>query len=185
MPPSISLIRHAEKQLGHGLPHGVSVTGTPDPESLTPRGWQRAGALVSLFVARPGQPAAAILPTPVHLFASGVGPHSHSRRPLETLQPLSDRLSLPLQQPFRQEELDQLVQAISACGGHVLVAWEHKRIPLIANMLIGDATTAPQVWPEDRFDLVWVLERDGTSGRYQLHQLPQLLLAGDRDAIIV
>ncbi len=47
-PSVVMLVRHAEKPLGAGPPHGVTIDGTPDPESLTPRGWQRAGALVAL-----------------------------------------------------------------------------------------------------------------------------------------
>ncbi len=180
MPASISVIRHAEKQLGDGPPRGVLVDGTPDPESLTPRGWQRAGALVGLFVRRIDQSSVEVLPTPTRLFALEVDLHSYSRRPLETLQPLSDRLGLALDEPFLQDELDQLVGAIRACEGHVLVAWEHKRIPLIANRLVGDAATVPQVWPDDRFDLVWVFEPDPSPGGFRLRQVPQLLLAGDR-----
>lgn len=184
MPASISLIRHGEKQLGDGLPHGVSVDGIPDIESLTTRGWQRAGALVGLFVPRTDGFGARVLPTPTRLFASEIGPHSQSRRPLETLQPMSDRLGLPIDGPFLHDDLDGLVQAIRACEGDVLVAWEHKRIPLIAKRLVGDASTVPQVWPDDRYDLVWVLEPDPTSRDLRLRQVPQLLLAGDRPAII-
>ncbi len=88
MPTSISLIRHAEKQIGDSLPQGISSDGTPDRSSLTPRGWQRAGALIGLFVARPDG-AVPPFPTPAHLFASEVGPHSQSRRPLETLEPIA------------------------------------------------------------------------------------------------
>jgi hypothetical protein len=180
MPASISLMRHAEKQLGVGPPRGVLVDGSPDPESLTPRGWQRAGALIGLFVPRADERGAAVLPTPTHLFASEVGQHSHSRRPLETLRPLSERLGRPLEEPFVQDELDRLVEVIRACDGDVLVAWEHKRIPLIANQLVGDGSTVPQVWPDDRFDLVWVFELDPAVGGFHLRQAPQLLLAGDR-----
>ena len=180
MPATISLVRHAEKQLGDGPPYGVLVDGTRDPASLTPRGWQRAGALVGLFLPREDQSASKVVPTPTRLYASEVGPHSHSRRPLETLQPLSDRLGLPLDEPFLQGELDLLVQAILGSDGHVLVAWEHKRIPLIANRLVGDPATVPQVWPDDRFDLVWVFQPDPASGHLRLHQVPQMLLSGDR-----
>ena len=179
MPASIAFVRHAEKQPGDGPPHGVLVDGTPDPDSLIPRGWQRAGALVGLFVPRSVESGPALLPTPSRLFASEVGPHSHSRRPLETLTPLSDRLGLPLDEPFVQDELDQLVAAIRGCDGHVLVAWEHKRIPLIANQLVGDSASVPQVWPDERFDVVWVFEPDPSTGRFRLRQVPQLLLAGD------
>jgi hypothetical protein len=180
MPVSIAIVRHAEKQLGDGPPHGVLVDGTPDPDSLIPRGWQRAGALVGLFVPRTGQSGPALLPTPTRLFASEVGPHSHSRRPLETLTPLSERLGVKLDEPFVQDELDQLVVAIRGVDGHVLVAWEHKRIPLIANQLVGDQRSVPQIWPDERFDLVWVFEPDPSTDKYSLRQVPQLLLAGDQ-----
>ena len=180
MPASISLIRHAEKQLGDGPPYGVSADGRLDPESLTPRGWQRAGALVGLFTPRADRHDAAILPTPAHLFASEVGPHSHSQRPLETLLPLSERLGLPLDEPFLRDDLDKLVEAIRACNGDVLVAWEHTRLPLIATRLVGDGSGVPQIWPDDRFDLVWVFEPGSTGGSRRLRQVPQLLLAGDR-----
>lgn len=182
MPRSISLIRHAEKQIGGQLPQGVSVDGTPDLESLTPRGWQRAGAIVGLFVARlAAEGTGTPLPTPSHLFASEIGPHSQSRRPIETLQPLAERLGLTITETFLQDELDGLVSAIRACDGDVLVAWEHKRIPLIAQRLVSDPAEVPQVWPDDRYDVVWVLEPavDPAPG-FRLRQVPELLLAGDR-----
>ena len=181
MPETVCLIRHAEKQLGAGPPLGVTADGRPDPRSLTPRGWQRAGALVTLFGPGRAPEARAALPTPARLLASGVGPHSESRRPIETLQPLSERLGLTLDEPFLQDELDQLATAIRASEGHVLVAWEHKRIPLIAKSLSGDAGTVPAVWPDDRYDVIWVLRPDPSSpGVFGLTQIPEMLLAGDR-----
>ncbi|HZC33393.1 MAG TPA: hypothetical protein VE640_08925 [Candidatus Bathyarchaeia archaeon] len=185
MPASISLIRHAEKQIGDQPPQGVTADGTPDRESLTPRGWQRAGAIVGLFVPRSGDRegdrVGHPLPVPTHLFASEIGPHSQSRRPIETLQPLAERLGLTIGEPFLQDELDGLVSAITATDGDVLVAWEHKRIPLIANRLVSDSTTVPQIWPDDRYDLVWVLEPAGEAQPgFGLRQVAQLLLAGDR-----
>ena len=180
MPLTISLIRHAEKQYDEGPPYGVLADGSRDPYSLTPRGWQRAGALVSLFVPRPGQTGAPLLPAPTHLFASEVGPHSHSRRPSETLQPLSDRLGVRIAEPVLQDALDELVAAIRACDGHVLVAWEHKRIPLIVDRLLGGAI-------RDAADMAGRPVRSGLAGRARsapvacsLRQVPQLLLAGDR-----
>jgi hypothetical protein len=174
-------MRHAEKQIRDQLPQGVSVDGTPDPESLTPRGWQRAGAIVGLFVRRNGAAGSADLPTPSHLFASEIGPHSQSRRPIETLQPLAERLGLSINEPFLQDELDGLVAAVLECDGDVLVAWEHKRIPLIANRLVSDQATVPQVWPDDRYDVTWVLEPSlELQPAFRLRQVPQLLLAGDR-----
>jgi len=185
LPASISLIRHAEKQIGDQPPQGVTVDGTPNQESLTPRGWQRAGAIVGLFVPRSGHRegdhVGELLPVPTHLFASEIGPHSQSRRPIETLQPLAERLGLTIGEPFLQDELDGLVSAILATDGDVLVAWEHKRIPLIANRLVSDTATVPQIWPDDRYDLVWVLEPAGDEQPgFGLRQVAQLLLSGDR-----
>ena len=181
MPRSISLLRHAEKQVGGVLPQGVSLDGTPDPDSLTPRGWQRAGAIVGLFVASPIAGRSAKLPTPSHLFASEIGPHSRSRRPIETLQPLAERLGLTIGESFLQDELDGLVSAVLECDGDVVVAWEHKRIPLIAKRLVSDQATVPLVWPDDRYDVIWVLEPAGDPAPpFSLSQVPQLLLGGDR-----
>jgi broad specificity phosphatase PhoE len=178
------LLRHAEKPLGDAPPHGVTVEGTLDPESLTPRGWQRAGALVGLFVPDPSETRGPGLPTPTHLFASQVGLHSSSERPRETLLPLAERLGLAVDARFRKEELAALAQAVESTDGVVLIAWEHRLIPSLATMLVGDASRVPQVWPDDRYDVVWVLEEDGTAGGRRLREVPEMLLAGDQPAPI-
>jgi broad specificity phosphatase PhoE len=182
MPPLVMLIRHAEKPVVGRAPNGVTADGSPDPESLTPRGWQRAGALVGLFSPDPSR--ATGLPTPTHLFASQVGPHSSSRRPLETIQPLADRLGLTVDVRFLKEELGQLAAAILAIDGVVLVSWEHHLIPSIANMLIGDTTSVPQVWPDDRFDVVWLIDRQDPTKPATIRQVPELLLNGDQATVI-
>lgn len=174
------LFRHAEKPVTDGPPHGVTVDGTPDRESLTPRGWQRAGALVGLFVPEATDTHRPRLPTPTHLFASQVGPQSSSQRPRETLLPLAERLGLTVDSRFRKEELDDLVRAVEATEGVVLIAWEHHLIPAIATMLMGDTSGVPQVWPDDRYDVVWVIETAGSDGGRILRQVPQMLLAGDQ-----
>jgi hypothetical protein len=46
----------------------------------------------------------------------------------------------------------------------------------------GNTTSAPQYWPLDRFDLVWVFDR--LDGNWTFTQVPQLLLAGDRPDVI-
>lgn len=181
MPPVIMLIRHAEKPLGDVPPHGVTQNGVEDPESLTTRGWQRAGALAGLF----GQPEGARstrpgLPGPTHLFASKVGVNSSSRRPLETLQPLADRLGMAVDTRFLKHEQANLVEALLAIDGVALVSWEHALIPSMAAQIVGDAAQVPSVWPDDRYDLVWVFEADTTRHRFGFRQVPQMLLAGDR-----
>ena len=51
---------------------------------------------------------------------------------------------------------------------------------MIANQLVGSRAVVPQVWPDDRFDLVWVFEPNPDAPTFRLRQVPQLLLAGDR-----
>jgi broad specificity phosphatase PhoE len=187
MPVTVMLIRHAEKPVAAEPPHGVSIDGEPDPESLTPRGWQRAGALVGLMTHSFGEsnePAGRTFSTPTYLFASKVGLGSGSRRSLETLEPLAGRLGLTVDTRFLKEELGQLVGAIQATDGVVLVAWEHRLIPAIATMIVGDADAIPQIWPDDRYDIVWILEHVDGTPELVFRQLPQLLLAGDRAAPI-
>jgi hypothetical protein len=59
----------------------------------------------------------------------------------------------------------------------VLVSWEHKAIHQIVTGLGGPRSPD---WPDDRFDMVFVLDRTGAG--WDLTQVPQMLLAGDSDA---
>ena len=180
MPSMVMLLRHAEKPLGDGPPHGVTIDGVMDPESLTPRGWQRAGALVGLFVPDRSGSGAPTLPTPTHLFASQIGGSEHSQRTRETLLPLSDRIGLVVDSRFPKEAVGELVRAVRTIDGMVLIAWEHHLIPSIANLLAQDAWRVPQIWPDDRYDLVWVFESTGEGGGTGFREVPEMLLAGDR-----
>ena len=181
---TIIVIRHAEKPIGPAPPHGVTVDGVTDPESLLPRGWQRAGALVGFFVAPDGGPGTSGLPVPTHLFASQVGPNSSSRRPLETLQPLADRLGLVVDTRFPKQAIDTLARAVLSTAGVVLVSWEHHLIPALSALLTGDPSLVPAVWPDDRFDVAWVFDRDSAGAAFRFRQVAERLLAGDGSATI-
>ncbi len=176
----VVLIRHAEKPLGEGPPFGVTDDGVVDPESLTARGWQRAGALVRWFGGQGGASAAG-LPLPTHLFASQIAPQSSSRRPQQTLQPLAQSLRLPIDTSVPKADIGRLAAAILAVEGVVLVAWEHHLIPSLTAALTAQPSLAPAVWPDDRFDVVWVLERAADSGPFRFRQVLQQVLAGDSD----
>jgi hypothetical protein len=93
---------------------------------------------------------------------------------------LAQKLSMNVDTRFSVGQEAQLASAAMACEGVVLISWEHKRTPLIANAVLGN-TGAPQTWPDDRFDVVWVFDLDASSGAYRFSQIPELLLAGDRD----
>ena len=112
------------------------------------------------------------------IFAAGIGPGSKSKRPIETVTPLADKLkqSATLITDYLKDDLQPLMQAVLSQHGAVLISWEHKRIPDLVSLL-PNAPQHPAVWPEDRFDLLWLFDR--TDQGWEFSQLPQLLLAGD------
>ncbi|AZI43257.1 hypothetical protein EHF33_11310 [Deinococcus psychrotolerans] len=186
--PKIMLIRHAEKPNADvGSPLGITAAGQPDPKSLTVRGWQRAGALAQLFSQAPllGEPHFSALAQPTRLFASAIGQGSTSQRPAETLMPLAERLSLTLEQPYLKTQTDLLGQMLGAAArkggaqGAVLVAWEHALISEMVQAITGQPDLIPAQWPDQRFDLIWVLDWQGGSQYFSLTQVDQRLLAGD------
>ena len=180
MPPStVMLIRHAEKPLDDSS-RSVDIAGRADRRSLSPLGWQRAGALAQLFGRPWSEPAGPL--TPDTIFAAGQGKGSRSRRSVETVTPLHDLLatSRPIELVTRHLEGDHeaLVADVSTRTGVVLVAWEHKEIPKIART-IATGASIPHSWPDDRFDLLWTLNR--SEAGWTFGQSSQFLLAGDRD----
>ncbi len=169
----IIIIRHAEKPPEDGTPSGVTVKGESDEDSLTVRGWQRAGALASFFAPAVGAFRDVELARPDFLFASD----SKSQRPLETIAPLAEVLGIT-PKTFKKEDLPSLVDAAKTCGGSALICWQHELIPAIANLLLGNDPTVPQKWPGARFDLVWIFNLQ-SSGTFAFTQVAQQLLSGD------
>ena len=167
------LIRHAEKPTAADA--GVSPTGLEGPKDLTVRGWQRAGALVCYFAPPEGTFQDPRIATPQSLFAS----HSSSSRPRETLLPLSEKLGIAIDLTYGKGDEARLVEAARQGSGVALISWQHDFMAAVANSILGDSRTAPQQWPKERFDLVWVFELDAATGKCGFTQVPQLLLAGD------
>src|SRR5262249_18240640 len=176
--------RHAEKPADSGSPFGVAVDGNQDPESLIVQGWQRAGGLATLFAPSRGALQSPELATPQFLYASGISKHSNSKRPQETITPLSAKTSLSINTNFLKGDEKDLVDDAVSQQGIVLICWEHEAIPDIANQIVGNNTTAPEKWPADRFDLVSIFDLNASTAQYGFTQVPQLLLAGDSSTII-
>lgn len=175
----IMLIRHAEKPSKTPPPHGVTAEGERESESLSVRGWQRAGALASLFAPAGGSFHNPALAEPSFLYASKPTRRNGSRRSLETLTPLAEKLAIRININYPKLEAREMLEEASLCDGVVLICWQHEFIPGIVNHILDDTATAPQHWPDDRFDVVWVCERDAAAGRYGFRQVPQNLLMGD------
>jgi hypothetical protein len=175
----IMLIRHAEKP--DDKDGGVDQKGEPDKHDLIVRGWQRAGALVQFF-ANPRDPNLPIK-RPATIFATEPNSGSESNRPLHTVTPLAKFLNLNIDSRIAEGSEDALVQAAVAANGVVLIAWHHEKIPAIANLVLQNKS-APQKWPGDRFDVVWIFTREAPTAPWKFAQAPQLLLAGDSPNVI-
>jgi len=172
------VICHAEKPDEAGTLFGVTIEGHQDPEELTVRGWQRAGALATFFAPPDAHFRDQRIETPGAIFAGRVAPRSKSLRAQHTVEPLAELIGREkLRLDFSKGEEQQLVAAAVAVDGVVLISWHHQAIPAIKDLLLGDHSP-PLKWDKERFDLVWVFTRTAASWRFE--QVPQLLLAGDK-----
>ena len=175
------LLRHAEKPAKDGVPYGVTAEGERNKESLEVRGWQRAGALASLLAPTNGHVQNAALAKPHFLFASKPLRRKGSRRPIETLTPLSQKLSLRINSSFPRNDFESMLDEVFLCKGVVMICWQREYIPQIASYILGSKKIAPADWPEDCFDMIWVFDLVRSSSKYTFTQVPQKLLAGDLD----
>jgi hypothetical protein len=170
----VLVIRHAEKP-GAGGSIGVQETGTEDPNELSVRGWQRAGALTQLFRENSGRHPA--LTRPDWLIAASPAGDYLSRRAISTLTPLSRRFDTPIERRFAPGDEVALAAHLDKLEGVTLVAWRHQSIPAIGVALMG-AADVPQVWPDERYDLIWLFTRTGHHP-WRFAQLYQRLLDND------
>jgi len=160
-PKTILILRHAEKPQD------------PNNEKLSVKGYERAAALAYYLPDAFGDIN--------HIFAAGVGKHSHSHRPVETITPLANRLDKKIHDSYLKKEYKEMVNHVFSKEKYtnetIAVCWEHKDIKAIADEF-GATNTPSSTWSETCFDLVWklTLQNDGS---YLLDQIAQLLLYGD------
>lgn len=185
--PTVFIVRHGEKPAGKMK--GIDKQGTESEHSLTTRGWQRAGALVSLFGASASSEAKPPLGTPAFIFAAspdapGADPKEKSRREEETAAPLAARLGLKANIGYGKGDEAKVAKAARACTGPVVIVWDHETIPQLAREFSG-SSEIPDRWPKSRYDLVFVLQPSAqpSANGYRFSQMPQQLLAGDSDTV--
>ncbi len=180
-PAILLMIRHGEKPSDGD--QGIDEQGNANPDGLIPRGWERAGALVTLFapnsttlsstLPRPGALVTPKYPEPVH-------------RPYLTLLPLSQRLGVTIESEHAVgADPAKIVNSLIALDTMVvLVCWEHEHLVNIADAVanivpVANPEDVPTSWPDDRFDVLWRFDLNEQTGKWTFASLDQQLLAGD------
>ena len=176
---TILLLRHAEKPDERGTMRGLTRDGQEDAKSLTVRGWQRAGALAALFGAN-----IAHLPRPDRIYASAFRDGGgHSRRPEQSVLPLAQKLGLSIDLTWALHQEATFGQNLAAQTGTSLVCWQHQGLAELARAIVAphrlDDLPTDWVWPANRYDVVWSLQRDSLDDTWHFTQHCQCLLAGD------
>lgn len=167
----IMFIRHAEKP--EKAEKGVTPDGEHDEHSLSVRGWTRAGALAALFAN-----TRAPLARPTQVIATAPSHSYKSKREHDTALPTADRLGLKIDAHQVPEDYSTLVDRLRDSSDTTLIVWHHGSIPaFIRSFPLVNLNDVPHEWPEDRFDLIWVLTPQGDA--YEWHQVEQDLLQGD------
>ncbi|MFC7449102.1 hypothetical protein [Rhodococcus daqingensis] len=78
-----------------------------------------------------------------------------------------------------RSEVEALAKRVLRTPGPILISWQREYLPEIVDALGEVDSTPPDPWPEDRFDVIWLLTRRDPTG-WAFEQLPQRLLPGDR-----
>ena len=166
--------------------------GAADRRSLTPKGWQRAGCWAELFAPSLGErsvlpPLQAIFgsaPASAHDFAAD-GAGSKSRRPLETVSMLAEKLNVEIDLRFSKGQEAALARVLSGIQGTTLVCWQHEDIAAIASALSPRPAQFPRDWPPDRFNIILRFVRDGgANAQWPLDQLVPLMFKDDSSSTI-
>ena len=173
--PLVIIARHAEKPEPDG-PHGTDHHGRPSGHGLTPRGWARSGAL-AVRLSYAGQHDDQLV-KPGRVYATATDPHHDSDRPRLTAHGIAKRLGLPMLDHLGRGDESKVGSEVSTADETTLVVWDHGHIPDLARAFpLAPGVNVPDAWPDDRFDLFWILTPSDEG--YHLSVIAQDLLAGD------
>lgn len=181
MPPDVLMFtRHGEKPGEGRPPHGVNPKGEHDDHSLSVEGWVRAGGLASIFANAPLTTYPQLV-APKRVVATKPTAAAKSHREIDTAGPTARRLQITIEDSFEHGHEHHVAKSLLHSDDDALVVWHHGALPeLLSHFPIRNAADVPTAWPEDRFDLIWVLRRAGDE--YDFSVVPQMILQQDSTA---
>jgi len=141
----ILLMRHAEKSADPMDPH------------LSSDGYARAAQLAEYIPATLG--------VPQFLFATSIS--KHSVRPIETIEPLSARIGVPIDETYADQDYGALAiqllsdQRFADANSLIVVCWHHGNIPSMAHALRATVGSYPDPWDPQVFNQILVLSFAG------------------------
>jgi broad specificity phosphatase PhoE len=137
----ILLMRHAEK------------TGDPMDPHLSQDGSARAAKLADYIPATFG--------IPQFLIVTSIS--KHSIRPIETIEPLSANIGVPIDSTFADQDYGALASELLSeprygdAGTLIVVCWHHGNIPSLARALRAKPGSYPDPWDALVFNQILVL----------------------------
>lgn len=178
-PLVVMFVRHGEKPGKQGPPHGINHYGEHDAHSLSVRGWTRAGALAVLIANAPLD-AYPHMVVPDRIIATKPSHEAKSRREVDTAVPLARRLDVEIDEGHGHGHEEALRESILTDPRNTLVVWHHGTMAhLVRGFPISNPDDVPKHWPDERFDLIWILTREPDERAYRFIGIAQRLLDGD------
>ena len=184
VPEIVMFVRHGEKPGQGSPPRGVDPHGEVDEHSLSVQGWTRAGALAGLFAYAPSKSHPHVV-RPGRVFATRPTHKEKSKRERYTATPTAKRLKVDVVDSHGHGDEEDLVKEVLGEPEPALIVWHHGSMSkLVRHFPIANLDEVPKDWPEERFDLIWVLVRQpGAAPKYRFVVVPQMLLADDQESV--
>jgi len=108
---------------------------------------------------------------PKFLFATTMS--KHSRRPIETLEPLAMECNVDMDTSFADQDYGALAHTLRNTprynGALIVVCWHHGNIPSLAHALKANAGDYPDPWDPSVFNLI--LQFDFARGVPTVHRV--------------
>ena len=104
---------------------------------------------------------------------------------MHTAEPIAKRLKLEIEDSHTHGNEKDMVQEVLSGPQAALIVWHHGTLAkLVSHFPVVNSAEIPKRWPDERFDLIWVLERQaGAELKYRFIAVAQMLLADDAESV--